>query len=284
MSNSLMIVSRAWNDWRLDSSRALAQRVRLLVVAATLTAAVVITPIGTFAQAGGGGITPTPEQYSEYLVLIADGVFDPAATHPEVAGCDESLIFCDGEHFQKEVMGRTDAEIAEKEAEAKGWFAQRFGIDVDDPADAARVDFFMWTADPRWNYRVYTWSGRNVPSGGYEVRDGGWAVMVTDPDGYTLGGELDGVEVAEGDMAVFGEYNILTTNPAGNDEQPVVRHYRANSFMEFTDLGHLTIDCQIARDGFEDGHEGLAQGLGTVAFDEDGNVDFNSKNVITFDP
>lgn len=273
-------VAQARCDLRRRGQRRPAQYARHLFVMAVLVGALAVgTPSSTFA---GGGITPTPEPYSEYLVMIANGTFEPGP-HPEVPGCGFLGIFCDGSYFQEEILGRSPAEIAQKEGEAKAWFDQRFGIDVDDPANDERVEFFSWTADPRWNYRVYTWSGRNVPSRGFEVRDGGWAIMISDPDGYTLGGELDGVHVDAGSMAVFGNYDILTANPAGRGEESVVLHYRANSFMELNDIGNLYIDCQMSREGFSAGQEGTAQGLGGFTIDEDGVLHFNSKNVITFD-
>lgn len=244
-----------------------------------VAALAVASPATTFAE--GGGITPTPEPYSEYLVMVANGVFEPGP-HPDVPGCGMLGIFCDGDYFQEQIMERSPAEIAEQEAEAKAWFARRFGIDVDDPANADRVEFSTFMADPRWNYRVYTWSGRNVPSEGYEIRDGGWAVRIIDPAGYTLGGELDGVRVEQGDMAVFGNYNIVATNPAGESEEPVVLHYRAGSFMEINDIGNMYIDCQISRDGFADGQEGKAQGLAGATFDDVGRVHLTSRNIVTF--
>lgn len=253
---------------------------RSLLVAAVLVVAIAVaTPSSTLADGDDGAATPEP--YSEYLVLIANGVFDPDEPHPNVPGCEDRLILCDGDYFQEETMEWSSEEIAEKRAEAKAWFKQRFGIDVDDPANDDRVEFFSFTADPRWDYRVYTWSGRDVPSEGYDVRDGGWAVRITNPGGYTLGGELDGVKVEQGDMAVFGNYNILISNE--DEDEEVVLHYRANSFMEINELGNMYIDCQMARDGFADGQEGAAQGLGNVTLTDEGDVDTTMKNVITFE-
>lgn len=281
MPNPPDAASPSWRALRPPTQRRQTRHARDLVVIAVLVGVLAVGMPGS-TLAAGGGITPTPEPYSEYLVMIANGVFEPGP-HPQVPGCGFLGIFCDGAYFQEQILGRSPVEIAQKEHEAKAWFDQRFGIDVDDPANAERVDFFSWMADPRWNYRVYTWSGRNVPAEGFEVRDGGWAIMISDPDGYTLAGELDGVHVDAGSMAVFGNYDILTTNPAGGRQEPVVLHYRANSFMEINDIGNLSIDCQMSRDGFAAGQEGAAQGLAGVTIDVDGLLHFTSKNIVTFD-
>jgi hypothetical protein len=77
--------------------------------------------------------------------------------------------------FQKQIMHRSDAQIAEEQAKALAFFKQRFGLD---PANGD-VSISMFMFDPRNNYRAYVVSGEAVPSSGWVVRDGGWNATVT---------------------------------------------------------------------------------------------------------
>lgn len=228
----------------------------------------------------GPAAAQAPSGFDQVMTFMSDGVWDPSVPHPEVPGC--AGIFCDGLWFQQNIMQRTAAEIDAREAMAKAWFVQRFGIDVDDPANSDRVAFGMFMADPRWNYRAVFWSGRLVPQEGFEVRDGGWSIVVTDPGGYTLGGELSGIHVPMDSMAVFGDYNVLVTNPAGNNVQEVRISYRSNSFMVINELVELIIDCQISASEFESGiPDGTARGMAAIEpGPQPGTIKMINRNIV----
>lgn len=239
-------------------------------------------PAGRAAPAArSGGPQALPAGYERYLVLVANGSWNVLEPHPEVPGCH--MMFCDGDYFQKQIMGRTDQQIAAQEAKAKAWFLQRFGIDVDDPANSGRILFRTWTADPRFNYRVYSLGGQQVPPEGYPVRDGGWAVFITDPAGYTLAGQTPGIHIPEGAFAFYGDYNILITNPAGHPQDELVLSYRADTFMTVNDFGDMAFSCQLSDDGFAAGQTtGFAQGFAHLDLHADGWLNLNIRNVITF--
>ena len=73
---------------------------------------------------------PPPAGYSNYLVFIQDGSWDPA---------DPDYPLPTREQVQRDIWKFSDAEIAQFEADAKAFFADRFGINVDDPANAERI-------------------------------------------------------------------------------------------------------------------------------------------------
>lgn len=135
--------------------------------------------------------------------------------------------------------GRSDAEIEQDRANAIEFFQQRFGIDV---VDNENVMFTSFTFDPRNEYRAYVVAGRDVPPEGWVVRDGGWSVAVTNPDGLTLGGEYEGVQVPQGSMMVFGDYNIDVPG-----EDPIIIHYQSGGPIIPTDQG-IQFHCELISD------------------------------------
>ena len=195
-----------------------------------------------------------PDGFDQFLVILGTGLYDPAEPHPVVPGCFQ--LFCEGPYFQEIVMGRTPEEILEQESAAKAFFFERFGIDVDDPANVGRIAFLFYSADPRVDYRVYHMAGERVPSFGWEILDGGWLWLVTDPDGYELGGELAGVHVPAGAFASFGEYHIQKTLPNGKPSGEIVIRFKAKTPILPKADGSLMALCELEHP--EWGH-GLAQ-------------------------
>ena len=133
-------------------------------------------------------LLPPPTGYRKYITYLADGVFPVDAPNPDVKNCEFGGGFCATDSFQTDIQKRSVRDIKKLQAEAKRFFKWRFGLDVDDPTIAYQTDFFQWRADTRNAYRTAAISSAFNPPGGYEVRDGGWAVVVTDPNGITLGG------------------------------------------------------------------------------------------------
>ena len=222
----------------------------LAVMTATLTGSV-------FAQD-----FEVPDGFDQTLVYMATGVYDPN---------DPDYEAPDGDFWHREIMGRSDEEIAENRAEAVDFFVERFGINPDERDDVMFTDFMF---DPRNEYRVYAIGGRDVPTEGWVIRDGGWMLAITNPDGVTLGGEFDGVTVPQGTMMVFGDYNIDTV-----DGDPIIIHYRSGEPIVPQSAGWIAFRCELHSDEF--GY-GLAQGISEPVVDENGVVTANVRNILTF--
>ncbi|WP_437658499.1 hypothetical protein [Sorangium sp. So ce1182] len=208
----------------------------------------------------------TPDGYDGFLVFMANG------SVPLTDG-----FFLDGMIFQEQIMGRTPAEIEQNRADALAYFETRFDIaDADARPD---VSFFGFYADPRINYRAYIISDRRVPPDGYEVHDGGWIAVVTDPDGLTLGGEFAGVHVPAGTFFSFGDYSIeVPRSGRGRDPHPIVIHYKCNDPLVPTFDGGEIFTCDLLSDEFGTGR---AQGM-TSPVIEDGDLRPNGRTVLTF--
>lgn len=231
--------------------------VGLAALAAILIASLVL-PLGASAQGGGDD---TPAGFDAFLVYMANGIYDPN---------DAGYTAPDGDYFQRDIMGRTDEEIEQDRANAIAFFKERFGIDV---VDNENVMFTSFTFDPRNEYRAYVIAGRDVPPEGWVVRDGGWSVAVINPDGLTLGGEYEGVQVPQGSMMVFGDYNIDVPG-----EDPIIIHYQSGGPIIPSDQG-IQFHCELISEDF--GH-GLAQGISAGSVQDDGLFHANVRNVLTF--
>lgn len=273
----------------------------LAVVAMAFAAIVVPNATGTRQPAAASGEhrghdapQALPVGYDGYLVFAANGSWNVFEPHPTVPGCGVQPLICDGQYFHEQIMKRTADEIAAKRQEAIEHYKEKFGIDVNDPANEGRVELLSFMVDPRWNYRVYSWGGRPVPPEGYQVRDGGFLLRITDPDGYTLGGEREGVHVPANARALVGDYNILVERPSRRpgttsgaaDHRPreeVVISYRADTFMTPNQFGDIAFSCQLSDDGFASGETtGFAQGFANQTIGPDGFIDINVRNVLTF--
>ncbi len=229
---------------------------------------------------------PIPTGFTDdFRIFIATGVTDNAEpSEPPFVDCFNS--FCDGDYFHRVVMGRSDADIDELEQMAKDFYLQRFGIDVDNPANADRIAFLYFTTDARMNYRNYVAAGKHVPADGWFVYDGGWAIIVTDPNGYSLSGEWDGFHVGQNSLFFFGNYHIMETNAAGEVQNRVNIFYRAASPVELDAGGAGSFRCELSLDGqdFPTGVHGLAQGATGFVRLSPTAIKWNIRNVLTFGP
>jgi hypothetical protein len=216
---------------------------------------------------GGGGCKVThPDGYNGLLVFMATGSI------PVADG-----FFLDGAIFQEQIMKRTPSQIAQNRADALAYFETRFGVaDADANPD---VIFFGFYVDPRIKYRAYVISGRRVPAEGYQVHDGGWIALVTNPNGLTLGGDFVGRHVPVNTIFSFGDYNIEVTKPGnGNKPPPIIIHFRCNNPLIPTFNGGEAFDCDLVSDEFG---SGLAQGVNAPVF-ENGELKPNGRTVLTF--
>jgi hypothetical protein len=167
-------------------------------------------------------------------------------------------------------MGRSDAEIEQNRADALAFFAQRYGLDPEAQDGLEFADFML---DPRNEYRAYVVSGETVSSEGWVVRDGGWRLEVTAPDGVTLGGEFEGTHMSQGSFLVFGDYNIDIPNG-----EPIIIHYESGGPIIPTEEG-MMFRCDLTHPEWG---EGLAQGISAPQTLEDGRTHANIRNVLTF--
>jgi len=221
----------------------------------------------------------------DFLVIMASGVVDDnQQPNAPFHTCTGSV--CDGEYFHKVVMGRSDAEILALEQDAKAFYLQRFGFDVDAPANVGRIVFKRYTSHPDMNYRVYVQAGERVPAEGWHFYDGGWVVTITDPAGYTLGGEWAGYHANQNALFFFGNYQFLKTNKQGHivDRQDIF--YRAGAPLNVDTGSDASFKCELSLDDqlFSTGVHGVAQGIASAYPIGPGALKLAIRNVITFGP
>jgi hypothetical protein len=133
------------------------------------------------------------------LVFISDKKFIPIEGTFFVDG----LFGGDGQNFQSKIMNRSQAEIAKHREAAIQYFSKKFGVDV----KSSSVFFNGFEVMPDIGYHVRFDSDRKGER--YDrIEDGGWIVVVVDPDGLVLGGDFQDLRVPQGTMFVYGDYKI----------------------------------------------------------------------------
>lgn len=239
-----------------------------------LAGALAVLALASIGAAAGGalpiGKSATPASYQKFLVYMANGTHNPN---------DPNYQAPDGRFFQKQILHRSDAEIAQQRADALAFFKERFGLD---PANGV-VAFSSFMFDPRNNYRASVIGGESVPTAGFVVRDGGFNATVT-KDTYRRGsyGGAAGIWVPAGTSVVFGDYNILRT--AGTSGQPVtslILHYQSQTPIRLPNAdGAQTFRCELIDPAT--GQHGIAQGVIAPPRDAgNGNIQMSIRNVIT---
>jgi hypothetical protein len=211
------------------------------------------------------GAAPAPDDYSSYIVFIGDGTWDPA---------DPSFTAPTMAEIQRELWNFSDAEIEQYEVEAKAFFAARFGIDIDDPANAERITFTSYAADPRMRYRIVTMANRVVPQEGWPVSDAAFLLIVADPAGFELGGEFAGFTVPAGTTMTYGRYHIDT-----GDGEPLLIDFQSLSPYALDAFGVGAIRCELFSDELGTGEANAAYRL---IQKPDGNLELTASNVLTF--
>lgn len=226
---------------------------------------------------------PAPAPFRNFIVYSAQGIYKPLEG-PFPRGCspdDPTVsggVCTDVERiFYKSVMKFTEQEIKAEEAQAREFFMEKFGLDVEGLVGQGRVSFFTWFLDPRQEYTAFVFSGECVPREGYEVRDGGFMVSVIDPDGVELGGEFGGQRLPVGAAMVFGFYNIVVTGRYAREE--VIRFKTLTPIIP--SQGFVVADSQLEHPEWG---EGLAQGLNSIQMRGDGEIQATVRNVLTFPP
>ncbi len=237
-----------------------------------------ISATSALASYADGGRSATPAGYGKFLVYIANGVYDPS---------DAGYVPPTGMDFQKQVMHRTDAEIAEQEMLARAFFKERFGLDEAN----GDVMIMPFQFDPRNDYRAYVIGGERVPARGLVVRDGGFMAQITrDTVLHGTYGGVTGKPAGAGTAAVFGEYNILRVassrrgpaRGAARRPAPLILHYQSELPIGLPDIdGVQNFRCELIDP--ETGAHGIAQGvIRAPRAVGSGLVQVSIRNVITF--
>jgi hypothetical protein len=133
----------------------------------------------------------TPHGFQRVGLLMAAGKYKTPS--------DQSILV---PFYQHTLMGWTDAQVEQQKQLAIKYFNTRFGLANTNPA--------FGVFDPKNNYRVYSLTGYEVPSGGWVVRDGSFtAVLAQDTVLHGTFGGSAGILVPAGTAVTWGYYNIL---------------------------------------------------------------------------
>lgn len=222
----------------------------------------------------------TPDGFNTVLLYMGTGIFEGGLSEPRPGLICQGL-FCNGEYFQQEIMHRTAAETAEIEVQAKAYFYAQFGLDVDSLVANNRASFVSFTLNPDFQYRVQIATGMKAPGEGWIIRDGGFRLMILDPNGVDLGGEMAGKRADQFNAMFFGNYNILATGENGEAEEEILVFYRSKDPAIIGADGSMTFRCNMYNEKWG---EGLGLGTLTVEPTADGKMRGNARNVLSFPP
>ena len=225
----------------------------------------------------------TPAPFQHFLVYSAQGAYKPLeGPFPEGCSPKDPLVpsgFCNDTErvFHKKIMGFSEEEIRAEETRAQEFYMERFGLDAKKLSEQERAVFVPFRLDPRRDYRAFVFSGECVPNEGYEIRDGGFLLSITDPEGVDLGGEFEGQKAATNSTMLFGMYNILLTVPTAKEE--VIRYMSLDPAV--ASGGIRTVNCELQHSAWG---EGLLQGTVSNRMKGTGQVQAVIRGVLTFPP
>ncbi|MFQ3245524.1 MAG: hypothetical protein ACI9WC_001530 [Arenicella sp.] len=213
--------------------------------------------------------------HEKVILFMANGAFDPA---------DADYVAPDFDFFADQIMQWSEAEKIQFEESAIAFFESKFGVNVNAPEYAGRVIMVPFMIDPRWEYRMYWNSDRRSPRRGRVVRDGGFQLVVVDPNGVELGGEFAGSQVPQGSAAAYGIYNVKARRKHRQDlilpyqsRQPVLQN---NGFpLSVNNQGSLIAPFEVMHPHFG---EGWAFAHIFTSTSSDGMFQANIRNVLTF--
>lgn len=222
------------------------------------------TPL--FATSNGanpGHVAAPAEGFIKTALLMANGVIDPS-----------QMMILDMS-YHTDVRKRTPEQIEEHRALAIAHFENTFEINIAELESQGKVMFSPFILPNEMQYRVYSLSDTWVPTTGFEMADGGWALMVTDPNGITVNGDI---LIPAGSMSVYGEYYIMPENIAGKPQPPITVHYQSDRFIVMGFYAEMPILCDVFH---PDWGWGKAQGV-SFLIPENGGMNANTRNVFTF--
>ena len=202
----------------------------------------------------------------DYGLFIADGTFDPL---------DPDVVPPTFEDFFVDALGWPASDVDRAREDARRFFADSYGLDVDAGVTEGRLQWLEYRVDPRANYRVYALPERVVPPEGWPIREVTMSVLVIDPAGMELGGPYAGVWVPPGPVAATGWYQIDGVDPDGDPESIEIA-FHTDGVMGTTVDGRGLLFCAMES-------EQLGTGLGHVTTEilqtSDGWLQFDFTNV-----
>lgn len=253
--------------------------------AALITAFALFATIAC-AEAAFPGLNPTSAGFTGMVVSIADGKYDALSPNPDVPNCFDAV--CDPNYFVTQIAGWTAQEVDLRFAQAKAFFLERFGLDVDVLEGNGSIALVNLYADPRLNYRTRFIATEHVHEFGWEMHD--WGLIVIALEDLPLGGEFAGEVVPPGTLMSFGEYWIQksrldrrgdTPRIVSLDEYLVVRYRAASPIPPANVSGRVAAVCEVYESPWG---TGVAQVMSAPVFTgEAGLAVYNIRNVMTFD-
>jgi hypothetical protein len=221
------------------------------------------TAFATSNGARPGHVATPAEGFVKTALLMGNGIVDP----------NQLIIF--DMSYHTDIRKRSTEQIAAHRALAIAHFEDTFEIDVAALESQGKVVFSPFILTDDMQYRVFSMSDIWVPSAGFQMADGGWLLMVTDPSGITVNGDT---LIPSGSMSVYGEYFIMAENIAGKSQEPVIVHYQSDRFIITGFYGETPILCDVFH---PDWGWGKAQGV-ALMFPEGDGMNANTRNVFTF--
>jgi hypothetical protein len=249
---------------------------RMLMVVSTITCALWVSP--SISSELAKGVARTPTGFDKNYFYISSSPFNSVDGTFLVDG----IVNGDGMNFQKNVMGRNDQEMMENKQAAIDFFMERFGVDVND----SNVYFTGFEVMPEIQYRAVVSTDEAVPAAGWPVHDGGWIVVVMNPDGIELGGEYVGRKAPPMTMFVFGNYKIDRMKYREHDSEhmkksPVIISYKSTKPIVPESDGSFAVSCELFSEEFGPGQ---AIGATLPKILPDGRMIMNTRNSLTFPP
>lgn len=223
---------------------------------------------------------PTPPDFVKTMMFIMNGTIVPP--NPETGDPGDEVI--DPTPFWTEVFDRDADDIEAHRNAAISFYIERFGIDPDAPEFASSTFLFPFQTNRSANYRAYYISDEPVTAEGWEVVDTGWILVVTDPNGLTLGGQFAGFHVPAGAVMLFGEYYLVPPSDAPRGRrcapEPIYMTYEAGCPVVPNEFGDILFRCDVHHPEWG---QGMAQGVTAPTRDrDDGLQKQNTRNIITF--
>lgn len=225
-----------------------------------------------FAEQNKSSSYQIPEGFQNMVVYFADGEFDFASPNPSVPNCYH--IFCVGNYWFEKILKKNPTEILNEQINAKAFFLKRFGLDVDQLVDSNQATLMPFYNDPRMNYRARIVGNYSVHKLGWEVHDGGIALVLGTE--LTLGGDWAGVKVSPGTMMVYGGYAIQPSILKENSHQKrlvnsnkliVIRYQSGEPILPPGPSGAIFFRCEIVSSPWG---SGIAQGINNIVPKRDG--------------
>ncbi len=218
---------------------------------------------------GHGGVPQAPADFESLIVFLANG--ELPESEPQALVGDLS--------FFDDVMGWDAVTLDDWRREKLEGLVERVGIE--DATNHPDLQVLMGTTNPDLGYRAVSFSGRRVPASGWRVREGFLIAVVTNPEGVTLGGRLEGMQVPVGTIVGGGGlYNVEVTDRRGRvTGEEIVFDFTTSLPIQAVVGGASAFICEIESERFG---AGIGQGIFSSVPIGGGRVKANFRNVITF--